>query len=135
SGTRISDVGLELLAPLKGVRELRLRFAEFVSEGGVAHLRNWTGLETLDLRATQVRSLVFEQIAELARLRRLDVSHTRITDEGFDRLVELQQLEDLAIGSCRLDGSALEHLKLLPNLRALDVSGVQRVDSGIWGLA
>ena len=135
SGARISDVGLELLAPLEGVRELRLRFAEFVSEGGVAHLRSWNTLETLDLRGTQVRSLVFEHLAGLARLRRLDLSHTRITDEGFDQLVELTQLESLAIGSCRLDGSALDHLKLLPALRELDVSGVQRVDSGIWGLA
>jgi Leucine-rich repeat (LRR) protein len=135
SGTRVTDVGLELLAPLEGVRELRLRFAEFVSEGGVAHLRGWTSLETLDLRGTQVRSLVFEHLAGLEQLRRLDLSHTRITDEGFDHLVELRHLESLSIGSCRLDGPALDHLKLLPRLRELDVSGVQRVDSGIWGLA
>ena len=135
SGTRISDVGLELVAPLEGVRSLRLRFAEFVSEGGVAHLRGWTSLEALDLRGTQVRSLVLEHLAGLKQLRRLDLSHTRITDEGFDQLVELRQLESLSIGSCRLDGPALDHLKLLPKLRELDVSGVQRVDSGIWGLA
>ena len=135
SGTRISDLGIELLKPLQGVRELRLRFAEFVSEGGIAHLSGWTRLETLDLRGTQVRSLVFEQLTGFAQLRRLDLSHTRITDEGFDRLVDLQALEELSIGSNRLDGGALDHLKLLPNLRALDLRGVQRVDSGIWGLA
>jgi hypothetical protein len=44
-------------------------------------------------------------------------------------------LERLSIGSNRLDGGALEVLKLLPALRSLDVRGVQRVDSGIWGLA
>jgi Leucine-rich repeat (LRR) protein len=135
SGTRISDLGIELLAPLEGVRELKLRFAEFVSEGGVAHLKGWKDLETLDLRGTQVRSLVFEHLAGFPQLRSLDLSHTRITDEGFDRLVELQGLEELAIGSNRLDGAALDYLKLLPKLRTLDLAGVQRVDSGIWGLA
>ena len=135
SGTRITDVGLELLAPLEGVRNLKLRFAEFVSEGGVAHLKGWESLETLDLRGTQVRSLVFGHLAGLQGLRRLDLSHTRITDEGFDELVEIQGLEELAIGSNRLDGSALDRLKLLPKLRSLSVNGVQRVDSGIWGLA
>ncbi len=135
SGTRISDSGLELLAPLEGVRELRLRFAEHVSEGGVAYLRGWAGLEVLDLRGTQVRSRVFEHLAALSRLRRLDVSHTRITDDGFERLAELAELTTLAIGSNRLDGAALDHARLFRGLRSLSVAGVQRVDSGIWGLA
>ncbi len=135
SGTRITDLGLELLAPLSGVKSLELRFAEFVSEGGVAHLKGWEDLESLDLRGTQVRSTVFEHLAAMRGLRKLDLSHTRITDEGFDRLAELQGLEELSIGSNRLEGSALDHLKLLPRLRSLSVSGVQRVDSGIWGLA
>jgi hypothetical protein len=135
SGTRISDLGLAELEPLQGVRELKLRFAEFISEGGLARLQGWRDLEALDLRGTQTRSLVFEHIAGMSSLKRLDLSHTRITDEGFDRLVDLQGLEELSIGSNRLDGSALDSLKLLPKLRVLDVRGVQRVDSGIWGLA
>ncbi|MEZ5365711.1 MAG: hypothetical protein R2748_26120 [Bryobacterales bacterium] len=135
SGTRITDVGLEWLKPLTGVRELKLRFAEFVSEGGLAYLRSWNELQSLDLRGTQVRSQVFEILPAFPRLRRLDLSHTRITDEGFDRLAELEELEDLAIGSTRLEGAALDYLKQAPHLRTLDLSGVQRVDSGIWGIA
>lgn len=135
SQTRITDVGMESLAALRGVRELDLRFAEFVSEFGVANLKAWNSLESLNLRGTMVRSQVFETIGALVNLRELDLSHTRITDDSFDKLAELRRLEALSIGSNRLDGSALEVLKLLPSLRRLDLRGVQRVDSGIWGLA
>lgn len=135
SETGVSDVGLEALAPLRGVRELNLYFAEAVSEFGLANLKGWTSLQKLNLRGTQARSRVFETLAELGGLRELDLSHTRVTDDGFDRLAELQRLETLAIGSNRLDGGCLETLKLLPNLRRLDLRGVQRVDSGLWGLA
>ena len=135
SETRITDVGLEKLARLRNVRELNLYFAEFVSELGVANLKAWGALEKLNLRGTMVRSRVFETLAALEKLRDLDLSHTRITDEGFDKLAGLQRLELLSIGSNRLDGGALEVLKLLPGLRSFDLRGVQRVDSGIWGLA
>lgn len=135
SQTRITDVGLESLAPLQGVRELNLYFAEFVSELGVANLKSWSSLEKLNLRGTMVRGRVFDTLAQLENLRELDLSHTRITDDGFDALSRLARLERLSIGSNRLDGAVLESLKLIPNLRALDLRGVQRVDSGIWGLA
>lgn len=135
SETRISDVGLESLASLEGVRELNLYFAEFVSEFGLANLEGWTALEKLNLRGTMVRSRVFETLARFKNLRELDLSHTRITDDGMDQLASLGRLEILAIGSNRLDGLALEALKLLPSLRELDLRGVQRVDSGLWGVA
>ncbi len=134
SETRITDVGLESLTPLEGVRELNLYFAEFVSEFGLANLKQWTNLEKLNLRGTMVRSRVFETLVGLENLRELDLSHTRITDDGFDQLASLRRLESLAIGSNRLDGLGLEALKLLPSLRELDLRGVQRVDSGLWGL-
>ena len=56
-------------------------------------------------------------------------------DDGFEQLSSLTKLESLAIGGNRLSGSALGSLKLLSALRTLDVGGMQRVDSGRWGLA
>ncbi len=47
----------------------------------------------------------------------------------------MTHLEELAIGGNRLTGGCLPLLKLLPALRKLDVGGIQRVDSGLWGLA
>ena len=135
SETRISDAGLEALAGLPAVVDLRLRFAEFVTSYGVAHLREWPALERLDLRGTKVTSSVFEHLARIRTLRSLDLSSTEVDDAGFEELVALPKLEELSCGANRLSGAALAALKMLPSLRRLDLGGIQRVDSGLWGLA
>ena len=134
-GTRVTDLGLEHLRGLENVREFHCRFCDFVTEDGVAHLRGWKKLEYLNLRGTKVTSKVFDHLAQLPALRRLDLSHTEIEDEGFEQLSNLERLEWLAIGANRLEGTALTLLKQVPTLRHLDVAGIQRVDSGIWGVA
>ncbi|MBM3812810.1 MAG: hypothetical protein FJW20_14380 [Acidimicrobiia bacterium] len=134
SGTRITDAGFEHLRDLRNVVELNCRFAEYLTGDAIANIRAWKKLEKLDLRGTQVTSKVFDHLAHLTSLRSLDLSHTQIDDEGFDQLAALGKLEHLAIGANRLSGSALLLLRPLAALRSLDVSGIQRVDSGLWGL-
>jgi Leucine-rich repeat (LRR) protein len=132
--TKITDLGLEYLKPLRGVRHLSLYYAEYITDDGLAHLRDWKQLEVLNLRGTRVTSKVFEHLAHLTALRHLDLAFTQIDDDGFEHLASLPNLESLAIGGNRLTGSCLPLLKLLPSLRSLDVGGIQRVDSGLWGL-
>lgn len=132
--TKVTDLGLEHLRPLENIRHLVLDHAEFFTDNGIAHFKDWR-LETLNLRGTKVTSRVFDHIKTLTTLRDLDLSHTEITDSGFEELAELTKLERLAIGGNRILGPALDLLKLIPSLRHLDVSGIQRVDSGLWGLA
>jgi Leucine-rich repeat (LRR) protein len=134
SHTKITDAGLERLKPLRHVRELDLYYAEYMTEDGIAHLRDWKDLERLNLRGTRVTSKVFEHLARLTNLKSLDLAFTQIDDEGFEHLSGLLKLEHLAIGGNRLNGSCLTVLKLLPALQDLDVGGIQRVDSGLWGL-
>jgi len=135
SQTRVTDQGLEHLKDLREVRDLSLYYAEYITDDGIGHLRNWKRLETLNLRGTRVTSKVFEHIAQLTNLRSLDVAFTEIDDEGFEHLAALTNLEKLAIGGNRLTGACLPLLKTLPKLSDLDVGGIQRVDSGLWGLA
>ena len=135
SRTKITDAGLEHLKPLNEVIELRLRYAESVTDNGVAHIKGWKHLERLDLRGTKITSRVFESLAGLTTLRSLDIAFTRVSDEGFEELAALSRLEELAMGGNRILGPALSLLKLLPALRRLDAGGIQRVDSGLWGLA
>lgn len=134
SHTKITDSGLERLKPLANVTDLDCYYAEYLTEDGIAHLRDWKRLERLNLRGTKVTSKVFDSLAKLASLRSLDIAFTQIEDEGFEELSVLTKLERLAIGGNRLSGAALTLLKLLPSLVELDVSGIQRVDSGLWGL-
>jgi len=134
-GTRVTDTGMEHLRTLANVREFHCRFCEFVSEDGVAHLRGWKNLETLDLRGTKVTSKVFDHLGRIPSLRRIDLSHTEIEDDGFEQLANLERLEWLAIGANRLEGSGIALLKQVPSLRYLDAGGIQRVDSGLWGIS
>ncbi|HUQ90615.1 MAG TPA: hypothetical protein VM120_02965 [Bryobacteraceae bacterium] len=134
SQTRISDAGLQHLKGLKNLRELNLYYAEYISEDGLAILKNWTELEKLNLHGTRVTSKIFEHLAGLKKLRELDLGFTEITDEGLERLTELPKLERLVIGGNRLTGECLSFLRQISTLRDLDVSGTQRVDSGLWGL-
>ncbi len=134
SHTKITDVGLEHLKSLREVTDLNLYYAEYVTESGIAHLRDWSKLERLNLRGTKVASRVFEYLAHLTSLKSLDVAFTRVDDEGFEQLASLEKLEHLACGGNRLSGAFLPSLKLFPALTHLDVGGIQREDSGLWGL-
>ncbi len=133
--TKITDVGMEQLKPLREVTDLSLYYAEYITEDGIAHLMGWSRLERLNLRGTKVTSKVFDHLARLRAQRSLDLAYTQIDDEGFEELSALPRLEDLAIGGNRLTGACLPLLKPLASLRRLDVGGMQRVDSGLWGLA
>jgi Leucine-rich repeat (LRR) protein len=133
--TKITDVGIEHLKPLENVVEMNLYYAEYITDTALAHLRGWKKLEVLNLRGTRMTSQVFESLSQLTALRSLDIAFTEVEDDGFEQLSTLARLEHLAMGGNRLSGTALASLKLLPALRSLDVGGMQRVDSGRWGLA
>ena len=48
SYTWISDLGIEHLKPLENVARLDLRFVEYISDGGIAHLKGWKHLRHLE---------------------------------------------------------------------------------------
>ena len=133
--TWVSDLGLEHLRPLENVIHLNLYYAEYITDGGVAHVKNWSKLEHLNLRGTKVTSRVFEHVGSLTTLKSLDIGFSRVTDDGFEHLAELAQLEALGFAGNKMSGVSLPLLELLPSLKHLDVGGLQRTDSGLWGLA
>ena len=114
SHTKITDVGMQYLKELTGVTELNLYYAEYITEDGIAPLKEWTSLERLNLRGTKVNSKVFDHLAHLTSLRALDLAYSQIDDEGFEQLSSLTHLEELAIGGNRLTGGCLPLLKMLP---------------------
>jgi Leucine-rich repeat (LRR) protein len=134
SYTKISDLGLEHLRPLRHVTYLNCYYCEYLSDGGIAFLKQWDNLEYLNVRGTEVTSRVFEHLSNMKRLKTLDVGCSRVNDDGFDALASLENLEELHIGGDKMTGRALPLLRLLPSLKRLDVDGSQRTDSGRWGL-
>src|SRR5690242_12177857 len=83
SYTKITDEGLEHLAPLKNVKVLDLYYAEAVTDLGIAHLKHWRNVEHLNVRGTKVTSSLFEHIAKMSRLKFLDVGCSRVNDDLF----------------------------------------------------
>jgi Leucine-rich repeat (LRR) protein len=134
SYTKISDLGLEHLRPLRNVTYLNCYYCEYVGDGGIAFLKQWENLEYLNVRGSEVTSRVFEHLANMKKLKTLDVGCSRVNDDGFDALASLDRLEELHIGGDKMTGRALPLLRLLPSLKRLDVNGSQRTDSGRWGL-
>jgi internalin A len=134
SYTKVSDRGLENLRPLQNVVSLNCYYCEYISDGGIAYLKQWDKLEYLNLRGTEVTSKVFEHLAKMRKLKTLDVGFSRVNDDGFDALASLEELSELHIGGDKMSGLALPLLRLLPSLTHLDVNGSQRTDSGRWGL-
>lgn len=134
SHTKVSDLGLAHLQPLKNVVSLNCFYCSYITDGGVAFLKDWVNLEYLNVRGSEVTSRVFEHLARMKNLRTLDVGFSRVNDDGFDALASLEHLEELHIGGDKMTGLALPSLRLLPSLKRLDVNGSQRTDSGRWGL-
>jgi internalin A len=134
SHTKISDLGLAHLRPLKNVVSLNCFYCSYLTDGAVAFLKDWVNLEYLNVRGSEVTSRVFEHLARMKNLRTLDVGFSRVNDDGFDALASLEHLEELHIGGDKMTGLALPSLRLLPSLKRLDVNGSQRTDSGRWGL-
>jgi Leucine-rich repeat (LRR) protein len=134
SHTKIGDLGLAALRPLKNVTWLSCYYCDYITDGGIAYLRHWQNLEHLNVRGTEVTGRVFEHVAGMKKLRYLDAGFSRVNDDGFDPLSALESVEELHIGGNKMSGVGLPLLRMLPALKHLDVNGSQRTDSGRWGL-
>jgi Leucine-rich repeat (LRR) protein len=134
SHARIGDLGLAQLRQLRNVTNLRCHYCDYITDSGIAYIKNWENLESLNVRGTEVTSRVFEHLVNMKKLKSLDVGFSRVNDDGFDALSSLESLVELHIGGNKMSGLALPLLRLLPSLKHLDVNGSQRTDSGRWGL-
>src|SRR5579862_9200785 len=92
SYTNITDLGMERLKPLRGIRQLNLCYAEHVTDEGLAHLKGWKNLEWLNVRGTKITDTGLEHISASSSLRWLDVGFAQITNNGLDSLSALTNL-------------------------------------------
>lgn len=132
SHTRVTDLGLAALKPLRKVTDLNLYYAEQAGDGALAAIKDWKRLRKLNLRGTKVTDAGLAHLAGMSNLEDLDIGFALITDGGFDRLSALIGLKSLSVGGNKITGAGLSGLRLLPQLTSLDVSGRQRTDSGLW---
>jgi hypothetical protein len=133
--TRITDQGMQELRNLPNVVELNLRFAEYVTDEGIAAIKGWKHLKRLVVHGTKVSDTAIEHIAGITTLEVLDIGSAMMTDVGVERLTALVNLKELTMGGNELGDAGLQAFRQMPNLTYLDLSGRQGTDSNVWTIS
>jgi len=133
--TRITDQGMQELRNLPGIVDLNLRFAEYVTDEGLAAIKGWRRLKRLDVHGAKISDTALEHISGITSLEHLDIGSAMITDVGLERLSSLPNLKELTMGGNELGDAGLQALRQLPGLTYLDLSGRQGTDSNVWAIA
>ena len=105
-----------------------------VTDAGLAHLKELTNLETLDLEATKVTDAGLVHLEGLTGLENLVLEGTQIGDAGLIHLKGLAGLEHLYLRSTQITDAGLVHLKGLANLKEVWLGDTQVTDAGVQDL-
>lgn len=133
--THITDQGMQEIKGLPAVEDLSLYFAEYVTDEGIAAIKDWKHLKRLNLHGTKVGDTGLEHIAGIKTLESLNVGSTLMTDVGLERLTSLLNLHQLTMGGNELGDAGLQALRQMPGLTYLDLSGRQGTDKNVWTIA
>ncbi|MFN7919102.1 MAG: hypothetical protein U0Q16_03340 [Bryobacteraceae bacterium] len=133
--THITDQGMQEIKSMTGVVDLNLRFTEYVTDEGLAVLKNWKKLKRLDIHGTKASDTTLEHISGLTAIESLDAGSVMLTDVGLERLSSLSNLKALTIGGNEMGDAGLQALRQLPGLTYLDLSGRQGTDSNVWTIS
>jgi internalin A len=135
SVTRITDQGMQELRNLPGIVDLNLRFAESVTDEGLAAIKGWKKLKRLNIHGTKISDTTLDHISGITSIESLDIGSAMVTDVGLDRLSSLPNLKQLTMGGNELGDAGLQALRQLPGLTYLDLSGRQGTDSNVWTIS
>lgn len=133
--TRITDQGMQELKNLAGIVDLDLRFAEYVTDEGLAAIKGWKKLKRLSVHGTKISDTTLDHISGITTLETVDVGSAMITDVGIERLAALPNLKSLTMGGNELGDAGLQALRQIPGLVFLDLSGRQGTDSNVWTIS
>jgi len=133
--TRITDQGMQEIKKLPGVVELNLRYAEYVTDEGLAAIKEWKKLKRLNVHGTKISDTTLDHIAGISTLEAVNIGSAMITDVGLERLTSLPNLKELTMGGNELGDAGLQALRQMPGLTYLDLIGRQGTDSNVWAIS
>src|SRR5580692_4112441 len=133
--THISDGGMQEIKNLRGITDCNLYFAQYITDEGVAAIKDWKKLKRLNLHGTKAGDTALEHIAGLTSLESLNVGSTLMTDVGLERLTVLPNLKELTMGGNELGDAGLQALRQMTALTYLDLSGRQGNDKNVWTIS
>ncbi len=132
--TRITDQGMQELKGLTGIVDLNLRYAEYVTDEGLAAIKGWRKLKRLNVHGAKISDTTLEHIAGITSLENLNIGSAMVTDIGLERLTSLPNLKELTIGGNKLTDAGLQALRQMPGLTFLDLGGRQGTDANVWAV-
>jgi internalin A len=135
SVTRITDQGMQEWKNLPGIVELNLYYAEYITDEGLAAIKDWKKLKRLNVHGTKATDTTLEHISGITTLESLNIGSAMITNIGLERLVTLPNLKELTIGGNKLSDAGLQALRQIRTLTYLDLSGRQGTDANVWAVS
>lgn len=121
---RDADAAVAAAGSLQRLYRLSIAFTP-VTNAGMDHLRQLTGLESLklgNLDGTTVEG--FKNIEGLTRLRELELESLPLTDTALSLLRRLTELQTLELEQIKLTDAGMAHLECLVKLRKLTLDSV-----------
>ncbi len=113
-----------------GIRGLSLRECREFTNAGLAHLKNLTELERLNLADTRITDAGLAHLKNLTALKRLNLEVTQITDAGLAHLKNMTSLESLKL-PVQITDAGLVHLKNMTALESLNLTDTRITDAGL----
>lgn len=114
--TAVTDAGLGIFKEaFPNLESLSLNGNQ-ITDTGLEHLKDLTGLINLSLYGTQVTDAGLKHLSGLTNLSELSLDETQVTEEGLDTLKGLPSLKTLHLDGTRITAAGRARLrKLMPN--------------------
>jgi len=133
-GDGVTDVGMDCVARLEGLKSVRLSRCNVTNEG-LAKLAVLRPLQSLELWNTAVTSSGLEHLAELPSLSQLWFVGFVIDKTGLAHLGDLTRLELLHVDGADVRDDDLKHLVNLHHMKSLRLQSSEITDQGIAHLS
>lgn len=113
-GTNVTDTMMYELSALKRLKNLFLGSAKRVFGGTydtLCWLKNFSGLQILDLNHTRASSAVIDSLTHLNDLRHLNIGGTKFDTESISRMLSLMPLTYVNLAGLALSEDALKNIQ------------------------
>jgi imidazolonepropionase-like amidohydrolase len=105
-----------------------------ITDGDLAILEKFPGLQSLDLRITPITDAGVAHARSLRKLKFLNLFRTNLSDKGLENVRGMIDLETLLIGGTKVTDAGLANIERLPRLRKVSVFRTAVSDAGVKSL-
>jgi Leucine-rich repeat (LRR) protein len=134
-GCEVNDRGLEIIGGLNQLESLRLKNGT-MSDAGMAACTGLANLRSLDLEnCGQLGDATVAQLTGMVKLGYLNLSGTRLTDDSVEHLRALEQLSSLSLSSTKISNAGVKALPPLSRLTQLILDETAIDDDALGNLA